>query len=368
MINTIQLLRAVACLLIVSEHLVPILELNPSFLKGVMQDAAFATDMFFIISGFIMWHITMRREHDAVDFLVRRVIRIVPLYWILTLVYVAAFILPSVAAGRLPFDLAHILASLAFIPYENPALHAVAPVIVPGHVLQHYIYFYVLFAAALALFASPTKRFVAIAAVIVAAAAAGLVLDASPEVEFVLKATIVEFVIGMALAALAARLAPTPVLAAAAAATLVAALLSLALASALIEPAPAIVRLFVFGLPAAGVVLAAVLYETGRRPTCPPLVTAVAAASFSIYLTHIFTQTLVRIAWTTLHLPADGLWAVPYVAAAFVLSVVVGILTYHAVEQPLCNALVALWERHQARRATRRLAPVAGCGAERRTV
>jgi len=79
---SIQYLRGCAALMVVFHHLG--LQLRrvgyegywPSFLSS-------GVDLFFVISGFIMW-ITTKRGITTLAFFRRRVIRIVPLYWLLT--------------------------------------------------------------------------------------------------------------------------------------------------------------------------------------------------------------------------------------------------------------------------------------------
>jgi peptidoglycan/LPS O-acetylase OafA/YrhL len=84
MITNIQLLRGVAALMVVVFHLV--VKMQPfgfdgsqvSFLQG-------GVDIFFVISGFIMVHISHERERSGGQFMADRIIRIVPIYWLLTL-------------------------------------------------------------------------------------------------------------------------------------------------------------------------------------------------------------------------------------------------------------------------------------------
>lgn len=74
MITNLQLLRGLAALGVVIYHTDVRITDAHSDLMGVA--------IFFVISGFIMVHIT---RQNADDFLARRLIRIVPLYWILTI-------------------------------------------------------------------------------------------------------------------------------------------------------------------------------------------------------------------------------------------------------------------------------------------
>jgi hypothetical protein len=74
MITNLQLLRGLAALGVVVYH-------TNIRINGVHSDLM-GVSIFFVISGFIMVHIT---RDNADDFLAKRLIRIVPLYWILTI-------------------------------------------------------------------------------------------------------------------------------------------------------------------------------------------------------------------------------------------------------------------------------------------
>ena len=78
MITNLQVLRAVAALAVVVYH-------TDLHINGVHSELM-GVAIFFVISGFIMVHIT---REGSEDFLLRRSIRIVPIYWIMTLAAVA---------------------------------------------------------------------------------------------------------------------------------------------------------------------------------------------------------------------------------------------------------------------------------------
>jgi exopolysaccharide production protein ExoZ len=76
MIGTIQALRAFAAIAVLTYH-------AQLVIFGVQTEFA-AVPLFFCISGFIM---TMVSRSSAEQFFTRRFIRVVPLYWVLTLLY-----------------------------------------------------------------------------------------------------------------------------------------------------------------------------------------------------------------------------------------------------------------------------------------
>lgn len=137
----IQYLRGVAALMVVLYHArneVPWLY-NP--MAGVHFGAA-GVDIFFVISGFIMF--TAAPDEPILQFYIRRIIRIVPLYWFAT----AIMATNDLADGNL--TLSALVKSLLFIPYANPTANgAVWPILVPGWTLNYEMFFYFLFGLSL---------------------------------------------------------------------------------------------------------------------------------------------------------------------------------------------------------------------------
>ncbi len=128
--DSIQLMRGIAAMAVVFVHI-------PTFGRG-----HFGVDLFFCISGFIMMHIT---EKDDDSFLLKRAIRIVPLYWAATLALCAVMhVAPHlVRTAQLRADL--VIKSLLFIPFtlpgRNGSLHALLGT---GWTLVYEAFFYLL--------------------------------------------------------------------------------------------------------------------------------------------------------------------------------------------------------------------------------
>lgn len=118
--------------------------------------------IFFVISGFIMTHIS---RNDPVGFFYHRCVRIIPLYFLITF---AVFL--AKLRTLLPFDIFHYLAieggagtdlslttlakSLFFVPYKN-SVGEWQPINAVGWTLNLEMYFYVIYSMALLV----TKRF-----------------------------------------------------------------------------------------------------------------------------------------------------------------------------------------------------------------
>lgn len=138
--HSIQLLRALAALAVVVHHAKDFLaEPLPRF------DALQAgVDVFFVISGFVMY--ASSRDEAPGAFLIKRLIRIAPLYILASLVQM--LILKNHFSAELMRNFA---LSIAFVPHfssENSG--QILPVLVQGWTLNYEMFFYLVFAAALA--------------------------------------------------------------------------------------------------------------------------------------------------------------------------------------------------------------------------
>lgn len=153
-------LRAVACLTVLIAHAAahPL----PEAPVWTWAFGRFGVTLFFVISGFVMVLTTGQGRFDPVQFFKKRLLRIVPLYWIATLVTAA------IAATGLPvfkntvLDLPHLIGSLLFWPMWRPANpDAVEPFLKLGWTLNYEMFFYAIFA--LMFFASARARLAGVA-------------------------------------------------------------------------------------------------------------------------------------------------------------------------------------------------------------
>lgn len=152
----IQILRFVAAAMVLFGHLQHEVTQRPAMAADFRPiDAVWwagGVDIFFVISGFIMYHIA---GHDfgaagaSRKFAVRRLIRLVPPYWAFTLVALAVMALLPQQMAMNSSSLGHILASFAFLPWRNPA-GDYFPVLVLGWTLNFEMLFYAIFALGLA--------------------------------------------------------------------------------------------------------------------------------------------------------------------------------------------------------------------------
>jgi exopolysaccharide production protein ExoZ len=139
MISNLQVLRGLAALGVVFYH-------TAFTFNGGVHTEFQGVSVFFVISGFIMTYIT---REDTNNFLVQRLIRIVPLYWLCTLPAVAMWFKGNPSAWT-DGSIANIGKSLLFIPYQD-GIGNVQPLLGVGWTLNLEMFFYAIFASSLAI-------------------------------------------------------------------------------------------------------------------------------------------------------------------------------------------------------------------------
>lgn len=144
-IDSLQILRALAALFVFVFHYFDALQNDFGiFENNPFPLGAFGVDIFFVVSGFIICFAS-QNETSAGDFFLKRLCRIVPLYWLLTLgVFAIAMVAPSLLNSTTA-DWGNLIKSLAFIPYqkENGLLQ---PILYLGWTLNYEMFFYLIFA------------------------------------------------------------------------------------------------------------------------------------------------------------------------------------------------------------------------------
>jgi exopolysaccharide production protein ExoZ len=145
---SIQYLRGLAAAAVVVSHAANSLLGRESHLID-LDYGAYGVDVFFVVSGFVMYYTTYDANASAGTFLIKRLIRIFPLYLLLsTAMWVLVRLSPASFNQESPDWLAYVQ-SVLFIPHWNPRLHNLEPIIGQGWTLNYEMFFYVLFAASL---------------------------------------------------------------------------------------------------------------------------------------------------------------------------------------------------------------------------
>lgn len=350
----VQMLRAVAALAVAFAH-----TQHHAAAAAAKAGAGFAgshilpwdagVDLFFIISGFIMVHASAGlagQPGAGKVFLLRRLVRIVPLYWLCLSAYLVLAGLFAAGGPALPLGTGNVLASYLFWPRDVFGDGHARPLYDLGWTLNYEMLFYAIFALGLTL-----PRRLALPAIVLALGALvllGQLVQGLPvPLRFWSQPIVLEFVLGMALAqahAQGLRLARPVALG----------LVLLGLGLLMVDPAGLMAkpegsilpndarRLLGWGLPAAMIFAGLVL---GHGPAGQPgpvqrFAVALGDASYALYLTHPFVIVAWRKLWFGMGLQASlGVWA--FMASSLVLATGVALLTFRLFERPLTRALTA---------------------------
>jgi exopolysaccharide production protein ExoZ len=199
----VQALRAIAAGLVVVHHSITTWLDWVVHRPGAHQwgNGAAGVDIFFTISGFVM-AISLPglagKSNKARVFLWRRVTRIVPLYWgATTLKLLLLKFRPAGGAGAPVLTPWRVIASYFFIPARNWR-GEIFPIIDAGWTLNYEIFFYLLFATALALNISPLAF---LTPCLTAIALLGMVRPAGwPDATSLASPLVLEFLYGVILA------------------------------------------------------------------------------------------------------------------------------------------------------------------------
>lgn len=337
----IQVLRALAAFMVAVHHVQPDAAVlarlaGQPFAGSDLLPWMAGVDIFFVVSGFIMVHASATlfdRPGASALFLKRRLVRIVPLYWAATTLFLLiGLALPATLNSPAP-SLGQIMASYLFWPAVSSS-GLVQPVYSLGWTLNYEMLFYALFAAALALPRGLVVPAVMLALAILVCGTAAMGPLPLP-FGFWGQPIVLEFAAGMGIALLHRRglmLGASPRVA----------LVAVAIGLLLWSPhAPLLAGpwrdLALHGSAAALLVLAAV---TGsREPVAHSVLTTALArigdASYALYLVHPFVIRALREIFARVGLLEPWL----FVAAALASAVIAALLVHRLFEAPVTRAL-----------------------------
>jgi len=152
MLYNIQALRAFAAYAVVCHHILSALRDQIAVGKFFANPHIGATgvNVFFVISGLIMAHTTVRPISPA-NFLYHRIVRIVPIYWALTVVALILIVSGFAMFGHhQPTDWREAITSFLFVPDFRPGIDKPnGPALFVGWSLNFEMMFYGMFAVAL---------------------------------------------------------------------------------------------------------------------------------------------------------------------------------------------------------------------------
>jgi exopolysaccharide production protein ExoZ len=327
---SIQALRAVAALLVVLYHAFELwgLRIDPAAPGVKWTNGAAGVDIFFAISGFVMVISSRRLAGNPGTwrvFLRHRVIRIVPLYWLLTTVKILGVVLLPTLVLRTSVDLHSVTASYLFLPVVDTAGHF-RPVLSVGWTLTYEFLFYLFFAAALALRVDVLRIIVPGLGLI--AVVALFRAETWPDWTVLFSTIVLEFVFGVALAQWTLRgyrLHP---------AVATALVIGGFVAILVLPMGHENLRVLTWGVPAFAIVAGAVSLELLIAPALPRWLLALGDASYSIYLSHGFV--LPALMLLIGRFVSRGLWAEAVtIILCLVVSSIAGWVVYRVVEDPM---------------------------------
>jgi len=327
------MLRGIAATMVVFVHIA--LQLKRLGYGSYSADwLSSGVDIFFVISGFIMWVSVERRVGmTAAEFMRHRIIRIVPLYWavsggVLVICLVAPHLLRTTS-----FDASHALASFLFIPARHPTVTTQFwPLLIPGWTLNFEMLFYVLFAIAIAgSNGSSRTRLILIASLIFGTVLVATALKGRIDVmNFYANPIIFEFLAGIFVG-----------------------ILYLKMGSRRSWKWLSVLAIGFFFLwynepmsivGSASILVGATMVVSGAlfAPTIPiPGLKAVGDASYSLYLTHVVTLAALSHFWRAFEL--QGLGQIAFTIIGLIVSIIGAFFCYHLLERPMTTGLKRIW-------------------------
>jgi exopolysaccharide production protein ExoZ len=206
-LESLQSARALAAMLVVVDHSI-------HEIAGVGIDApwiwlrsfpwSFGVDIFFFLSGFLMYLTTEQRmgqPYAAKEFLKRRFARIAPIYWLYTAILTAVLVVAPALAQTTVIGIKQFAGSILFVPYQIGPGHY-RPILMQGWTLNYEMYFYLLMGIGIATWRFHRNIFLVLTSFFLLTSLLGLVLTLPPPLGFWFRAICLEFVAGMLLAKL----------------------------------------------------------------------------------------------------------------------------------------------------------------------
>jgi exopolysaccharide production protein ExoZ len=346
----IQVLRALAAFSVVLYHSgIESTSICTNTNQGCSYDiwvGGYGVGLFFLISGFIMvatsWN-AFGKPGAAWDFIRRRLIRIVPLYWLLTTIaVVGVFFIPTMLNVPV-LDPLYVAASYLFWPVTR-VNGLVRPIANLGWTLNLEMMFYAVFTISL-FFTRRLGLFLSVGFLVVFSVlqttglfAAGGAMASTP-LNFWADPIILNFIVGMIVAVFYMQGARCSLFVSFALIAVSIALSYLAYqmdTQILSFPENHIVSRLANGVPSVFLFLACALGpQLNQGNAMWRALLLVGDASYSLYLIHPFALRAFGKIWTRVigtHLPV---WT--FTIACLVLALTIGFMCYYAAERPLLN-------------------------------
>ncbi len=344
----IQTLRVLFTFMVVTAHLEPIF-----LVLGVWQFVSPLTyisiDGFILVSAFLIAYTHALRPRSPLGFIGRRMSRLVPFYWFMTIVVsllalaVPALFMTTVVTPET------FLKSMFFIPYEKSP-DRVYPIVFVGWTMNLFVFYMAIHALSLKF--AGARAWLATAGILTALALAGLLFQPKDVVlAFFTQPRLFSFVAGILLCTwwlhVRHTIVPQPLPAWFKPALLamgVAALVTVTLRDVLL---PGVNPRFIGPVLAGCVVVAAILLERAGAVHRSRLRDTLANASFTIYLTHYFLTQAANKIVLALDITSPAV-IVPLLAATYVGVAIVGVAASRMLEEPMEKLVRDGWARMES--------------------
>lgn len=315
----LQALRAFAALNVVFFHIIGTASAYGypvnvfAFLAGW---GANGVDLFFVISGFVMVYIQQTKNKSPLDFIKDRLMRIAPIYWLLTLVCaLLLFLMPSSLVNNDPPSILRTLQSLLF---SSQIFGDKYPILYVGWTIEIEMLFYILFAASI--FSKSLFKSIVITSVLISALV--IFYDANT--------LLLEFVFGMVIGWLFLTTKPSEI-------TIKVSLLIgvlLFLVTLFYFNEVKISRFILYGIPSALIVFGFVF----SKQINTGWITKMGDASYSIYLLQVFTIPVFYKILVKLNITKGNLDDI-YAILCLMISALAGLAFYYLIEFRVSNYL-----------------------------
>jgi exopolysaccharide production protein ExoZ len=331
-IESVQLLRAIAALGVILFHTAGQLAARNGLVCAWAGLGAAGVDLFFVVSGFIMWVTAIDRDERVQRFAIKRVVRIVPLYWLTTTIVLAIVVVAPELMRNASRDPLHYLASFAFVAWPHPKLTGhFWPVLVPGWTLNYEMLFYLFVAASLALHRKVRGWFIACA--LFGLVLLGLIAHPSGVLSFYTNPIILEFLFGMVIGVMFGTTKRNQRVHFSL--CLIGLVLFISVGTLEVEQN----RVVTWGVPLAICAAGAINLSVPHRNVVVLGLQVIGDASYSIYLTQfiVIPPATMLMAHVLRHMNMS-LGSLTFASGVAGTSVLVGIGTYYLIEKPMLRA------------------------------
>jgi exopolysaccharide production protein ExoZ len=328
MLTWVQALRGAAALLVVFFHSTGafLVFSGEPFFRGFFHFGYAGVDVFFVLSGFIITYSIFKDSKPVMikKFLIKRFIRIAPVYWLLTLlIYPLYLFVPSLNGYQ--SDPVVLLKSFLFFPQEQN------PVLAIGWTLNHEMKFYLLFG--ILLFIKPLWSRIIVSIILIGSIFSLFYQTHNIYFDFFFAQYNLEFLFGFIAAKIFVSERKVNYK------YLILISVPMFLIFGMLDNLYALIdyRVVIYGIPSALLITGLAVFETKTGKSVRGVFLLLGSASYSIYLTH--SNILSALSRLLPHFKNSTLaiWLIE----ALILSaiIIVGLIFYKMIEKPIVKNL-----------------------------